>query len=533
MFRFYGGQTAGKGTFWTLITLISVIVTFTLLTSVASASDPLSSGEAALCMSCHSIPDMVKVFANDETLSVSLDKSHFEDTVHSFLSCTGCHFDVSMDTHPSADYESKDAFVLHISKSCKMCHPGGQLLAKPQHRNAITMADSPPCSNCHGSHSIQRVSELKKTVSSTQYCLTCHSQSLSLSFIEGDVSLKVDSTTLRGSVHSFLNCSDCHSAFSKEGHPVKAYYSKHQISRVMSRVCRNCHIDSLGAFNESVHGTAMKEHKAAAPACSSCHYPHGVKHALRSITSTGPCIECHEALVGLQEEEAAPHGEAAHAAVHKEVPSNAGLNSILGLQDSALIKAHNKSLPNAGIHFEAVSCTACHVPEAEHTVYLLISNIVSGEVVTDPEITETVTAAFKEQEEPLTGKQLWELYRELRAKGKITFTGKLGLKDTGQAHLISSEAVECVECHNADSESFKDVTLAVITEDGKEEFIPVDPKVMSSLYSLLPLNEFYALGSTKIRLLDYLGLLMVLGGASFPIVHIAIRILTRSIRERR
>ena len=42
-----------------------------------------------------------------------------------------------------------------------------------------------------------------------------------------------------------------------------------------------------------------------------------------------------------------------------------------------------------------------------------------------------------------------------------------------------------------------------------------------------------ALGGTRIKILDIIGILMVVGGMSVPIVHITLRILTSPIREAR
>jgi len=52
------------------------------------------------CLGCHATPGMSTTFRDKSTLSVHVSESHFQNTVHGFLACTGCHSDVSLDTHP-------------------------------------------------------------------------------------------------------------------------------------------------------------------------------------------------------------------------------------------------------------------------------------------------------------------------------------------------------------------------------------------------------------------------------------------------
>ena len=47
------------------------------------------------------------------------------------------------------------------------------------------------------------------------------------------------------------------------------------------------------------------------------------------------------------------------------------------------------------------------------------------------------------------------------------------------------------------------------------------------------IRQFYVLGSTRLKILDWLGILMVFGGMAVPIGHITLRILTSPIREAR
>lgn len=401
MFRIKSGQSAGSGIFISGAFSVLLLVVLMLIPYTASAS--VGSEEAMMCLGCHSIEGLTKTLDNGEEVSLFVDEKHFKDTVHSFLSCTGCHMDVSMDAHPSGRrYESRIKFALALSSACEMCHPG-----------------------------------------------------------------------------------------------------------------------SSEAYRESIHGLA-EENREVPAACSSCHFAHGVKPALASMTNTEACIRCHERT----------------ADPDKWIPYE-GLQILLGLHGPALFEAHSSWLPNAGIHLKTVACAACHVPGADRALYLHITNS-SGQVIHESRVKEILGASYKELtdagEKGIGSSELWNIYWKMKAKTDTVFTAKLGLKDKTEAHGLTSknQAVnQCQQCHRAGPEFFKTVALTVITDEGREKFYTANPEVLSSLSSVLSVGRFYAMGSTRVKLLDFLGILMILGGASFPALHITVRILTRRLRQRR
>ncbi len=595
MLRFYGGLTVGKGTYWNLssgesidvadkkvlpgdrrvkylriptmgifllgpflgllfvcsIPLMSLIFALTFLPRIALASDALKSDEAAMCMGCHSSPGMVKTFTNKEQLSVNLTESHFKGTVHGFLTCTGCHTDISMDKHPSAQYASIREFAIAVSKSCRSCHSDEQLMAKPLHKQAITKANAPPCSDCHGSHAISKVSE-SKDAASNQYCLTCHKKQLSISVNGEKVSLTIDEAALKKSVHSTHNCSDCHASFSKKSHPIVKFGSKREMSISISGVCKGCHSEKYTQYQGSIHFNMLQQGNKTSPVCTDCHGAHSVGPKALAETIKGvPCRRCHEGTFEMYE--GSVHGKAktigkaeaplcssCHFA-HEVKPamlSRSPRTACLGCHKNA-DDLHDKWLPNAGIHLEAVSCTACHVPDVERRVYLRITDSDSGKSIDKGKIKDLLGADYDKllaaEANGIEGKQLWNTYQTFGDK-KIdaNIVGSLGLKNCNQSHQIAPKIKalrNCEDCHSAGSKSFNSVSIAFTTPDGHEEHYNVNPTVLGSIFTILPLNQFYVLGSTRIKILDIIGILMVVGGMSVPIAHVTLRMLTSPIRE--
>jgi len=60
----------------------------------------------------------------------------------------------------------------------------------------------------------------------------------------------------------------------------------------------------------------------------------------------------------------------------------------------------------------------------------------------------------------------------------------------------------------------------------------VQKDVLSSLTSMQSVRGFYAIGSTRIKLLDYLLVMVLLGAVCVPIGHMTIKRLFKGVRER-
>jgi len=543
--------------FIVLLPLIPVIFVLALIPRIALGSAALESDEARMCMGCHSAP-MTKTFVNGEKLSVHLQDKDFAGSVHSFAACTNCHSDVHLDKHPSAKYASKRDFLLTVAKSCRMCHDDRQLLASPVHKNIVNWANAPPCSDCHGTHAIRKVAVLKAKKNISEYCLTCHGKDLSTSINGEKVSLSVKADAIRNSVHSKHACTDCHAGFSTKEHPVKKFGSKRELSIALSGACGKCHPDKMKQMEGSIHAKMLSNGNLAAPVCTDCHSSHTVgKTALAETLAGIPCKRCHEDVFKMYRESV--HG-IAKAGGNNQVPICSSCHfahevkaaaatekmkeACLGCHTEAL-RIHSKWLPNAGAHLEAITCAACHVPETSEgghrSIYLYVSDKETGVNLGEAQVEkilgkETSLQTCEESGNCISPDEFRTIYRKLGKDTPVQFTGRMKLQSGLDAHRLSlkKNAVrKCEQCHSAGSDFFSDVKMAIMKTDGRVQVYNVDPSVLSSYMAILPLGKFYAIGSTRVRVLDYLGILFVLGGVSVPAAHITVRILTRGIRRRK
>jgi hypothetical protein len=266
--------------------------------------------------------------------------------------------------------------------------------------------------------------------------------------------------------------------------------------------CKKCHSEIFGAYQASVHGKARTNGGKNAPICSSCHFAHDVKAAQASRSPKDMCLGCH----------------------------------------AKVLAAHKEWLPNAGAHFDSVSCTVCHVSgEFKRAIYLRLTDGASGDMVTE----SAMKVAMKEPASKTAGSRkvnidpehLWNIYQELNTKEhKVKMSGTVGLSDSQHAHYLvpKGNAVrQCEWCHTTDSEFFTTISLTVKGKDGRETFYNVDTAAMGSLFAMLPLNQFYAIGSMRQQAFDIMGAFMIMGGIAVPVLHGTIRMLTARVRRAR
>jgi hypothetical protein len=254
--------------------------------------------------------------------------------------------------------------------------------------------------------------------------------------------------------------------------------------------CRKCHEDIFKVYSKSVHGLARAKGEHKAPLCYSCHFAHEVKATVMNEKIKGACASCH-----------------------KEIEAR-----------------HGKWLPNAELHLGVVACAVCHSPDAGKGIHLRLYDQATGEPFTE------------EQMKVLLGSDsetLRNVISQLNARGanaKLTYMGRMEVSSATESHQLAMKKKalrECESCHNKDSFFFKSVTLAVVRADGTATLYRAKPEVLGSMVSLFSLNHFYVLGSTRLKFLDWLGIIMVFGGVFVPVAHITVRVLTKPVREAR
>jgi len=383
-------------------------------------------------------------------------------------------------------------------------------------------------------------------------CLKCHSKNMKKKLEDGEtLSLHVDADPFSTSVHRVIGCTGCHRDVTKGKHPSREPISSHRdYTLERNDTCRQCHAAKYTAYKGSVHASLVAEGNDKAPVCSDCHSAHAIQaQAVYEPVSGEPCSACHEAIYDAYAQSV--HGLArtngnvireAHikapicADCHRAhditaVASNSYLkNTCLDCHDGAAV-AHEKWLPNASMHLSSVACAACHSPMADRRVDLQLYDNLKQVPVVQQDGEGEYQARLDEIDatgDGLDSVELWKLVRQGSRQGQatdVTLRGRMEVSTGVEAHRLAprSEAVRsCDSCHQGGANGFQNVTVSITTPDGRKQRFNADKKVLSSVVSVDSVGDFYAPGGTRIRLLDGLLLLALVGGLAIPVGHIAL-----------
>jgi Cytochrome c7 and related cytochrome c len=271
----------------------------------------LSSAAAAdqNCLICHGKRDFAKTEPTGRKISLFVDTTLLEKSVHGARGCVDCHDDVIQIPHQPA-----------AKVNCRRCHYSGNPVGAPQgelyddyaqsvHGKALAEGNlkAPICQDCHGTHDVLSPDSTGSLVHRSHRATTC-----------GNCHMEIYAT-YRESVHGHAltngnvdapDCAGCHGEHNIKGH----LDSESQVSpEHISQTCGECHgpmgvaskygikTDRTTTFEESFHGIAHKMDNRTVANCSSCHGFHDIRPHTdpRSTIHTGNIVktcgkpECH------------------------------------------------------------------------------------------------------------------------------------------------------------------------------------------------------------------------------------------------
>jgi cytochrome b subunit of formate dehydrogenase len=123
-------------------------------------------------------------------------------------------------------------------------------------------------------------------------CLSCHSdRDLSTTRNGQAISLFVDETQFKESIHGTLNCTECHVGLNPDEIP--------HAKTIPPIACGNCHDDETARYARSAHGRALAAGAQAAPRCGDCHGRHDIQpmsvpqSRVSKRNQPRACLQCH------------------------------------------------------------------------------------------------------------------------------------------------------------------------------------------------------------------------------------------------
>ena len=323
--------------------------------------------------------------------------------------------------------------------------------------------------------------------------------------------------------------------------------------------CLRCHDEEFIKYESGIHASVRRQGNPDAPACTDCHLTHRKRGKPPYNPATGaPCSKCHDAIfeayagsvhsqiqVKDEEDEDETHvlGCADCHRSHNVVAAateNQLKESCLDCHKDVLL-AHKEWLPNAGLHFEAVSCPACHAPQAQRKVDLRLYDNVAKKRIREKEGVpqfESRVRAVDLEGKGLNALALQSLLREFNrdgGEGNTILRGRLEVSTGVGSHQLTDKGQairDCEHCHQKGAEPFQSVTISIARPDGRAIRYDAHHEVLSSAVSIDSVRGFYAVGATRIKLLDILLIFSVLVGITMPIGHMTLKWLFRKYLKR-
>lgn len=313
-------------------------------------------------------------------------------------------------------------------------------------------------------------------------CLGCHAD-------VGTVgkSFQINPTTFDTTAHAEVGCQSCHASVTGDHPDDGATPSK--------AGCQECH-DGIGAeYSHSSHSEMAN--------CNDCHNPHAARGAtaVSGHDMNAICANCH------------------------------------GSMDTLL--KHGEWLPQADLHLEMLPCISCHTASQDNVITLYLIKRQDGTRFGDFDL-----ASYAELKALAGGKEIQSLIdrngdnyislTELRnfnldSENTLRLQGMLTPEKVTHDFKTLDNRWDCSFCHASGPGAMQTSFVSLAQEDGSFQRIATEKgAVLDALYGT---PDFYMVGTTRSKVLDYVGMVIIAGGMVMPIGHGTMRFLTRKNRQ--
>jgi predicted CXXCH cytochrome family protein len=319
-------------------------------------------------------------------------------------------------------------------------------------------------------------------------------------------------TTVHG--QSGVECIDCHADLT-----ILRAGEEFQVKELKTPVCEDCHADVMTEYKESLHA------KVSDKICFECHDPHS-SESFRQLTieqRKAICTKCHDPERG------------------------------------------HDWLVQKDLHFKSLECTMCHAPQAEKGIIFFLQRVDKGESVERLEYREV--ANLLKMEKPdlsklldnddngfLSDREVLSFLNVLKEKAPQQ-TIELGvrvlvLQPSHNYTDKGTKAKDCSLCHSSRAEFYSKLIMEIPESGGGVRTLPMDKSILAGIHAIPVTSDFYLLGESRIakrdiadlmfvvrkigyKWLDVIGILFILAGLGFVVVHGGIRLITINLRRQR
>ncbi len=179
-------------------------------------------------------------------------------------------------------------------------------------------------------------------------------------------------------------------------------------------------------------------------------------------------------------------------------------------------------------HLRAVSCSACHAPDALPRVDLQLQRGTQPMSDQDGAVPFAQRArAADANADGLDANELRTLLADLERSGDgVSLRGRIELRSGVEAHELPDKALairDCAKCHDAKAAAFQNVTVSMLDASGRPVRYDAHKEILNSATTWDALRGFYAIGGTRLKLLDIVLAVGLVGGLAVPALHLAVR----------
>jgi predicted CXXCH cytochrome family protein len=316
-------------------------------------------------------------------------------------------------------------------------------------------------------------------------CLGCHADADAVG-----KAFHIDPVRFDTTAHAELGCRECHAAITAD-HPDDGL--------VPSKAgCQDCHADIGAEYAASSHFDMAS--------CNDCHNPHVVRGAtaVSGHDMNAMCASCHTPF--------------------------------------ETVLQHAEWLPQADLHLEALPCISCHTASLDNVITLYIVKRKDGALFSGGGVTPASHAELKElagdksiqslidtNEDNYISLAELRMFNRDRENTRLRLQGMITPETVTHDFRTLDNRWDCTFCHATGPAARQTSFVALAQQDGSFQRIAAEQgAVLDALYGT---PDFYMVGATRSKTLDYIGLVVIAGGLVMPIGHGSLRFLTRRNRQ--
>jgi predicted CXXCH cytochrome family protein len=290
--------------------VIGLSVVFSMFWFTPSQAKQPEQQTEEYCLTCHSRPGLQMTLPSGEILSLYIDRTELQTSVHSpnGIECEACHTNITTYPHPTIDYQTKRELTRDLYTACQKCHPDNYSRTLDSMHAQVAEAgnlNAPVCTDCHGSHYVHIPDDPRTLIPAT--CGSCHEEEYSVyqASVHGNA-LEQESNP------DVPVCTTCHGVHNIQDPRTQQFRveepdlcaSCHANQQMMAKYGLSADVYSL--YNLSWHGVDVSVYQARWPTvqhtsavCTDCHGIHNILNPADSNSTVNPanllatCQSCH------------------------------------------------------------------------------------------------------------------------------------------------------------------------------------------------------------------------------------------------